>query len=119
MNPQGGPPVPGGPVGAQFNCLLRVEPATGRIGMAQFGPGTAVSEPVHVPSGKPGHDGWLILVVDREVDATHHESELVILDATDIGAPPVARVRVPVALHPQIHGCWVSAAQLAQSRHTG
>ncbi len=119
MNPQGGPPVPGGPVGAQFNCLLRIEPATGRIGMAQFGPGTAVSEPVHVPSGKPGHDGWLILVVDREIDPGHHASELVIIDATDIGAPPVARVRVPVALHPQIHGCWVSGAQLAQSRHKG
>jgi carotenoid cleavage dioxygenase-like enzyme len=112
-----GPPLIGGPVGAQFNALLRVEPGTGRIAGTAFGPGTGVSEPVHVPSGKPGHDGWLIMVVDRGQDAGLHTSELVILDATDIGAPPLARVQLPVPLHPQIHGCWVSAAQMAKSQH--
>ena len=112
-----GPPLIGGPVGAQFNALLRVEPGTGRIAGAAFGPGTGVSEPVHVPSGKPGHDGWLIMVVDRGQDGGLHTSELVILDATDIGAPPLARVQLPVPLHPQIHGCWVSAAQMAKSQH--
>ena len=116
MNPAAGPPVPGGPVGAQFNCLLRIEPAIGRIQAAGFGPATAVSEPAHVPSVEPGHGGWLLVVVDRELDPQHHESELLVLDASDIAAPPVARVRVPVPLHPQIHGCWVPGAELAKAR---
>jgi len=116
MNPNGGPPVPGGPVGASFNCLLRIETHTGRVAMVEFGPATAVSEPVHVPSKTAGHDGWLIVEVDHEIDPGRHVSELLILDATDINAPPVARIKVPVALHPQIHGCWVSGAQLEQSR---
>jgi carotenoid cleavage dioxygenase len=84
--------------------------------MVEFGPATAVSEPVHVPSKTPGHDGWLIVEVDHEIDPGRHVSELLILDATDINAPPVARIKVPVALHPQIHGCWVPGAQLDQSR---
>jgi carotenoid cleavage dioxygenase len=106
-------------VGAQFNALLRVEPETGRVSGAGFGPATSVNEPVHVPSGKPGHDGWLVLVVDREHDALHSSSELLVLDATNIGAPPLARVQLPVALHPQIHGCWVSASELAKSKLKG
>jgi carotenoid cleavage dioxygenase len=114
-----GPPVIGGPVGAQFNALLRVEPETGRVSGAGFGPATSVNEPVHVPSGKPGHDGWLILVVDREIAPQQYTSELLVLDATNIGAPPVARVPLPVALHPQIHGCWVSAEQLSASKLKG
>jgi carotenoid cleavage dioxygenase len=117
MNPEAtGPPVIGGPVGVAFNCLLRVEPPTGRVAMVEFGPGTAVSEPVHVPSVTHGHDGWLILVVDREISPEQHESELLILDAAHINAPPVARVKMPVPLRNQIHGCWVSAAQLAKAR---
>ena len=119
MDPNGGPPVIGGPVGAQFNALLRIEPETGRVSGAGFGPATSVNEPVHVPSGKPGHDGWLILVVDREHDALHSSSELLVLDATNIGAPPLARVQLPVALHPQIHGCWVPASEVAKSKLKG
>jgi carotenoid cleavage dioxygenase-like enzyme len=117
MNPQAkGPPVAGGPVGASFNCLLRVEPATGRVAMAEFGPATAVSEPVHVPSKTPGHDGWLLVVIDHEISPQQHWSELLVLDATNIAAPPLARIKSPVPLHPQIHGCWVAGEQLAQSR---
>jgi carotenoid cleavage dioxygenase-like enzyme len=120
MNPQAqGPPVVGGPVGASFNCLLRVETITGRVAMVEFGPATAVSEPIHIPSKTPGHDGWLVVEVDRELDPQNHVSELYVLDATNINAPPLARVKVPVPLHPQIHGCWVPSELLAKSRHTG
>jgi hypothetical protein len=31
MNPQGGPPMLGGPVGINFNCLMRIEPGNGRL----------------------------------------------------------------------------------------
>jgi carotenoid cleavage dioxygenase-like enzyme len=117
MNPDAkGPPVLGGPAGASFNCLLRVETTTGRVALLEFGPGTAVSEPIHVPSKQAGHDGWIIVVVDHELDPNNHTSTLYVLDATNINAPAVASVKMPVALRPQIHGCWVSAAELAKSR---
>jgi hypothetical protein len=31
VNPNGGPPLAGGPVGTAFNCLLRVDLTTGRV----------------------------------------------------------------------------------------
>ncbi|MEP7311136.1 MAG: carotenoid oxygenase family protein [Pseudomonadota bacterium] len=116
MNPQGGPPLSGGPVGTAFNCLLRLETATGRIDMLSLPPGMAINEPAHVPGSKPGHDGWLLFTVDREIDADQHASELWVVDATDLAAGPVAKVKLPLALRPQVHGWWVGAADLARAR---
>jgi carotenoid cleavage dioxygenase len=115
MNPQGGPPLSGGPVGTAFNCLLRVEMQTGRVDMLGLAPGMAINEPVHIPSSRAGHNGWLLAVVDREA-GDDYESELWVLDGDDIAAGAVARVKLPVPLRPQVHGWWVSAAQLAGSR---
>jgi carotenoid cleavage dioxygenase len=39
------------------------------------------------------------------------------VDADNIAAGAIAKVRVPVPMRPQVHGWWVSAAQLAKSRH--
>ena len=116
VNPRGGPPVSGGPVGTSFNCLFRLETQTGRMDLMTLEPNMAINEPVHVPSRTPGHDGWLVFVVDRELDPYSHVSELLIVEAGNIAAPPVARVKLPVALHPQVHGWWVPAAELAQAR---
>jgi carotenoid cleavage dioxygenase-like enzyme len=116
MNPQAkGPPLGGGPVGTTFNCLLRLEMQTGRVDMMGLDPGMAINEPVHVPSGKPGHNGYLLCIVDR----AHNDdfvSELRVIDADNIGAAPLATVKLPVPLRPQVHGWWVSAAQLARSK---
>ena len=117
-DPRIGPPVSGGPVGSCFNALLYVDVTTGRVQDAlSMGPGYAFNEPVHVPSQTPGHAGWLLCVIDHEVDFQHHESELFVLQADRLSAPPVARVKMPVALRPQVHGWWVSAAELANSKH--
>ena len=117
-DPRIGPPVAGGPVGSCFNCLLHVDVTTGQVKDALvLGPGVAFNEPVHVPSATPGHAGWLLAVIDHELDFEHHRSELVILQADRISAPPVAVIKMPLALRPQVHGWWVSAAQLAASKH--
>jgi carotenoid cleavage dioxygenase-like enzyme len=113
MNSTGGPPLPGGPVGAAFNALVRIEPDSGRVAMMTLGPDMAVSEPVHIPSACDGHDGWLLAVVDRRIADERFESELWVIDAADIAAGAVARVAVPVRMRPQVHGAWVSAGQLA------
>lgn len=116
-DPRLGPPVLGGPVGVTFNAVLRVNVVTGQVDALTFGPGWAFNEPVHVPSKTPGHDGWLLLTVDHVIDENRHESELLVIDATDIAKGPIARVKMPVPLHPQVHGWWVSAAELAKSKH--
>ncbi len=116
MNPQGGPPLPGGPVGFAFNALLQIEPGNGRIDMMGLEFGMAISEPVHVPSLQTGHDGWLLMVVDRQAGEGDFKSELWVVDANAIAAGPVARVPMPLPMRAQVHGAWVSAAQLATAK---
>jgi carotenoid cleavage dioxygenase-like enzyme len=117
MNPQAmGPPLAGGPVGTAFNCLLRAELTTGRVDALGLEPGMAINEPVHVPSSRAGHNGWLLMVVDRAA-AEDFKHELWVVDADNIAAGPVARVHLPVPLRPQVHGWWVSAAELSRSVH--
>jgi len=116
MNPQGGPPLPGGPVGVAFNALFRVEPGNGRLDMMALEPGMAINEPVHVPSPAPDHDGWLLAMVDRRVGEDGFRSELWVVEAGDIAKGPIARVPMPLPMRAQVHGAWVSADQLARAR---
>lgn len=122
MNPQGGPPMPGGPVGANFNCLIALDLGNGRVEALGLPPGAAISEPVHVPASQTGHGGWLLTVVDLP---THPDpgqqvpgdylSELWVLDAGNVASGPVAKVRTGLALRSQVHGTWVSRAKLDAS----
>lgn len=113
VNPNGPPPLPGGPVGMTFNMLIRIDVARGGLAALALPPGHAISEPVHVPSAVAGHDGWLIAVVDHQVGEDVYASQVWIIDATKIEAGPVARVHVPVPLRAQVHGAWVPAEMLA------
>lgn len=108
----------GGPVGSCFNALLYVDVSQGGrvVDALSMGPGIAFNEPVHVPSREPGHAGWILAVIDHETDFQSHWSELVVLQADKLSAGPVARVKMPVALRPQVHGWWVSGAELAKSK---
>ena len=114
MNPQmQGPPVAGGPVGVMFNTLLRLD-FTGQPPQAlALPPGHCFSEPVHVPSAQAAHEGWLLTIVDRQTGVSEFTHSLWILDAGQVAAGPIARVPIPHRLRPQVHGWWVSAAELA------
>lgn len=122
MNPQGGPPMPGGPVGANFNALMRIEPGNGRLTVMGVPPGAAVSEPVHVPSQDPSHGGWLLSVVDLPngppgASAPHdYQSELWIIAADEVEKGPIAKVKTGLALRSQVHGSWVSRQKLDASK---
>ena len=64
MNPERrGPPVFGGPVGAMFDLLLRLDFAGGPPQALALPMGSCFNEPVHVPSSAPGHQGWLVTMV--------------------------------------------------------
>ena len=122
MNPEGGPPMPGGPVGANFNCLLRIEPGNGRVEAMGVPPGAATSEPVHVPSNEVGHDGWLLLVVDlpNHPDPSQqipgeYKSELWIVNAGEVAKGPVAKVKTGLSLRSQVHGTWVGREKMENS----
>jgi carotenoid cleavage dioxygenase-like enzyme len=114
MDPQmQGPPVAGGPVGAMFNTLLRLD-FTGQPpqGLA-LPPGHCFSEPAHVPASRAGHDGWLLTVVDQQTGPSDFKHAVWILDGGNLGAGPVAKIGIPRRLRPQVHGWWVNASELA------
>jgi carotenoid cleavage dioxygenase-like enzyme len=114
MNPEmQGPPVMGGPVLAMFNMLLRLDMTGGPPQALGLPPGMCFNEPVHVPSAQAGHEGWLIVFVDRQLGPDEFAHAAWIIEAGNIGAGAVAKIAIPRRQRPQIHGQWVSAAQLA------
>jgi carotenoid cleavage dioxygenase len=117
MNPdRQGPPVFGGPVGAMFDMLLRLD-FTGKPPQALALPmGMCFNEPVHVPASQARHEGWLVTMVDQQTGPDDFSHECWIINAGDIGAGPVAKVKMPKRLRPQVHGWWVSATQLAAAK---
>jgi len=119
MNPEAkGPPMLGGPVGANFNCLLRIEPGNGRISAMEVPPGAGISEPAHIPSAEAGHGGWLLTVVDvpNSPNPADYSWELWIVEADAVEKGAVAKVKTGMALRSQVHGTWVSRERLNASK---
>lgn len=82
-----------------------VEHAFGAAG-APGGPGEAVFVPS--PSGTADEtNGWYIAYV---YDPVQDSSDLVILDASDFAAPPLARIRMPRRVPYGFHGNWIPNA---------
>jgi carotenoid cleavage dioxygenase-like enzyme len=108
MNPQMmGPPVMGGVVGAMFSALLRVDFQTGALVGYNLPPAHGMSETVHVAASEPGHEGWLVGVVDHETGPDQYEHAIWIWNAGNLPAGPVCKVPIPTRMRPQVHGWWV------------
>ena len=98
--------------GGQFvlaNRLYRHDLEAGTRQVHDFGegrfPGEFVFTP-RAPESAEGH-GWLIgLVIDAQAQTT----DLVVLDAMDFEAAPVARVHLPHRVPPGFHGNWIATA---------
>ena len=89
--------------------LYRYDVTTGERTQHDFGPGRVPGEFVFVPRGDdaPEGEGWVMgYVIDRAAETT----DLVILDAADIAAPPVASVHIPHRIPPGFHGNWLPDA---------
>jgi len=122
MNPQGGPPLLGGPVGVNFNALMRIEPGNGRLTVMGVPPFAGISEPAHVPSRDPNHGGWLLTVVDIATDPSRphdYQSELWVIEADEIEKGPIAKVKTGLSLRSQVHGSWVSREKLEAAKARG
>jgi carotenoid cleavage dioxygenase len=101
-----------------FDGLLRYDRQTGERTRHDFGPGRFGSEAPFAPrDGSTGDcadaDGYLVSFV---TDARDGRSEVEILDASDIAAGPVARVRLPQRVPVGFHATWVRADQLQASQ---
>lgn len=99
-----GPPLMSGPVGAGFNVLNRLEVRSGKLTSLMMDPGSTLQEHIHVPSKTPGHEGYLVFVVDRH---TTNLSEIFIVDARQLSRGPIARIEIPMRLRSAVHGTWV------------
>ena len=78
-----------------------------------FGEGRFGGEAVFVP--RPGSraedDGWLLTYVRDEGAGA---SELIVIEARDFGAPPVARVQIPARVPYGFHAAWVPGEMRAR-----
>ena len=73
-----------------------------------LGPGRTPGEAVFVPAdGAAGGPGWLMSYVH---DAATDRSDLVVLDAGELAAPPVATVHLPRRVPFGFHGNWLPDA---------
>ncbi|MEV0381365.1 carotenoid oxygenase family protein [Nonomuraea sp. NPDC050643] len=90
-----------------FGGLLKHDLRTGRLERSFMRPGEAAGEPVFAPAGAGEEDGWILSVV---YDANRDGSDLIVVDASDFTAPPVARVRLPQRVPFGFHGNWMPDA---------
>lgn len=104
-----GPMLPFGPKGPPFTCIGHFDAETGALDYFYAGPDSSPEEPVFVPRAPdaPEGDGWLLTIVGRRAE---NRTDLVILDATNLSAGPVATIRFPCRVHEGFHGIWIPTA---------
>ncbi len=94
-----------------FDALLKYDLEKGTREVHPFGKGRSCGEAVFVPrqGAKEEDDGWLVTFVH---DAPSGKGELVIVDARDLKAQPVARVLIPARVPFGFHGLWLEGKVL-------
>ncbi|GAA0443581.1 carotenoid oxygenase family protein [Streptomyces olivaceiscleroticus] len=92
---------------APSGAVVRYDVTTGERQTHDVGPDRAVGEAVFVPAqdARAEDEGWLLSIV---TDRSGAGSELLVLDATDVTAAPVATVRLPRAVPAGFHGSWIA-----------
>jgi carotenoid cleavage dioxygenase len=97
-----------------FDGLVKYDTQTGSSDAYSFGSGRWGSEAPFAPrSNAPDRDeddGYLVSFVH---DENERRSEVVVLDARDVSAGPIARVLLPGRVPIGFHACWVRGDQLA------
>jgi len=93
---------------APLQGVLKVDVTTGHQDFHSFAPRGFVGEPIFVPrnAGAIGaeDDGWVLVMV---YDAAKDRSDVVILDAQKIAAPPLAVLHLKHHVPYGLHGCFV------------
>jgi carotenoid cleavage dioxygenase len=97
-----------------FEGLIKYDHHNGKSQTHEFGRKRYGGEAVFVPrpSATSEDEGWLVTFVH---DTNEDISELVVVNAQDVNAEPVARVLIPQRVPYGFHGAWVSEEQLRSS----
>jgi carotenoid cleavage dioxygenase len=81
--------------------------AKGTSQLHSAGPGRNPGEPVFVPAAGADPDSDEGYVMTFVYDGPSNKSELVIADASNFTAPPIARVKLPTRVPFGFHGSWI------------
>lgn len=94
-----------------FRRIARIDTETGQTETCFFGEGVYPGEPVFVPEtpDAPEDRGWVLTLC---YDGNAHSSFLAILDATNIAAGPIARLRLRHHVPFGFHGNFVANLDL-------
>lgn len=94
------------------SSIGRIDVETGALDIWSPGPGDTVQEAQFVPRTPDSAegDGWLLVPVSR---VSKVRSDLVVLDAQNLAAGPLATIKLPVRVRSTFHGCWVPEKTLA------
>lgn len=104
-----------GTQGEKFNAIVHFDHRRRRRSVYPLPQGDSASEVVFVPHYDMADegDGCLLAVVYR---AGEDRSDLVVFDALEVDAGPVATAQLPHRVPMGFHGNWVDATELAQAR---
>ncbi|HWK53327.1 MAG TPA: carotenoid oxygenase family protein [Hyphomicrobiales bacterium] len=105
FDPRLDPPIPSGPTPAGFNCLLRLDLASGAIA-SWHQQGVTIQEPVFIASRQDAHEGYLAAIADLHASNT---AQVLLFAAADLAAGPIARLHLPLRQRCGVHGNWVPA----------
>lgn len=101
------------PTDVEMRGLIKYDVEGGTSQRHAVAPGDQNSEPIFVPRGRAdadadgvGDDGWILACVYRRATDT---SDVVILDASDLSADPVATIHLPRRIPAGFHGAWIAA----------
>jgi carotenoid cleavage dioxygenase len=87
-----------------FDSICHRDELSGREAVFTLPAGDSASEPVFVARSAGEGDGWLLALVFRQQSMC---SDLVILDALDVAAGPVACATLPCRVPAGFHGNWL------------
>jgi carotenoid cleavage dioxygenase-like enzyme len=91
--------------------LIKYDYKQGNAEHHVHGQGRFGGEGVFVPraNARAEDDGWVVTYVYDAGDGT---SEMVVIEAQDFRAPPMARVRIPARVPYGFHGAWIAGDTL-------
>ncbi|KUI01806.1 carotenoid oxygenase family protein [Mycobacterium sp. IS-3022] len=88
-------------------AIMRHDLHDGKTVTHELGDDVVAGEAVFVPDESPDRaedDGWLISITTRRDGSA---SQMLVLDATDVGGEPVATVTLPRGVPAGFHGVWI------------
>ena len=93
------------PGAVRFDSLAHIDLTTGKRRQFEFAAGDSPGEPIFIPRSATADegDGWVIATVYRGATDT---SDLVVFDAQDIPAGPIATAKLPRRVPFGFHGNW-------------